>query len=248
MGILDIIVLIIILFGVLVGFKRGFTKELVSFLGFVIVLILAFVLKNPVSYILYDLLPFFKFGGALKGVVILNIALYEIVAFLLVYSLLMIVFRMLLFATSIFEKVLNMTIILGIPSKILGAVIGFVHYYVIAIIVLYVVSLPVFDIEILRESKWKDKMLNNTPIISNVLDSTIEVFDRFGELKDKYEGATNTANFNIESLHLFLKYNIIKPDAVRHLIEKDKLKIDNAECVLKLHENNNDDINSCLVQ
>lgn len=247
MSIVDFIILLIIISGALLGFKRGFTKELVSFIGFILVLVFAFILKNPVSYILYDILPFFKFGGIFKGVVVLNIVLYEIIAFLLVFSILSILLRVLLLATSIFEKILNATIVLGIPSKILGAILGAIQYYVVSVIVLYVCSLPVFDIKMLEDSKWKNNMLNSTPIISGVLDNTIEVFNEFGLLKEKYEYETNATNFNLESLYLFLKYDIIKPDAVRHLVNKDKLKIDNVECILQAYENKNEDINVCMV-
>ena len=75
MKIVDIVILIIILLGAVIGFKRGFTRSLVSALGFIVIAILAYFLKNPLSILLYENLPFFKFGGILKGVTVLNIAL-----------------------------------------------------------------------------------------------------------------------------------------------------------------------------
>ena len=71
MSILDIIIIIFILLGALVGFKRGFTRELVEAVGFFAVVILAYLLKNPLSVFFYEHLPFFKLG-ILKGVEILN--------------------------------------------------------------------------------------------------------------------------------------------------------------------------------
>ena len=84
--IIDIIIVLIILFSALLGFKRGFTKELVSFLGFFIIIILAFVLKNPLSKLMYEYLPFFKFSWLIKGATSLNILLYEILSFFIVLS------------------------------------------------------------------------------------------------------------------------------------------------------------------
>ena len=68
LNIIDIIIIVFILLGALVGFKRGVTKQLVSCLGLIAVVILSFLLKNPVSIFLYEHLPFFKFAGVLKGV------------------------------------------------------------------------------------------------------------------------------------------------------------------------------------
>ena len=140
MNIIDIGIILFILSGAIIGLKRGFTKQLVSSIGFILIVILSFILKNPVSIFFYEHLPFFKFSGIIKGVTVLNIALYEIFAFFIVFSILTIVYKFLLLATSIFEKVLKATIILGIPSKILGAILGFIQYFILAFIILYVLN------------------------------------------------------------------------------------------------------------
>ena len=233
MNIVDLIIIIFILFGAVLGFKRGFTKSLVSALGFIATVVLAFLLKNPVSVMLYENLPFFKFGGVLKGVTVLNIALYEILAFVIVLAILGIVLKLLLFATSIFEKVLNATIILGIPSKILGAVVGVIEFFVIAFAALYALSLPVFNLDILNESKLKDKILNNTPILSGFVDDGMKVVDEFASIKDKYnDNNSNAEEFNKEVLDLFLKYDVVKVESIDKLVEKDKLQINNIEEIL----------------
>lgn len=233
MNIVDLIVIIFILFGAVLGFKRGFTKSLVSALGFIATIVLAFLLKNPVSVLLYENLPFFKFGGVLKGVTVLNIALYEILAFVIVLAILGIVLKLLLFATSIFEKVLNATIILGIPSKILGAVVGAVEFFVIVFAALYALSLPVINVDIVNESKFKDKILNNTPILSGFVEDSMKVVTEFTSIKDKYnDNNSNAEEFNKEVLDLFLKYDVVQVESIDKLIEKDKLEINNIEEIL----------------
>lgn len=233
MNIVDLIIIIFILFGAVLGFKRGFTKSLVSALGFVATIVFAFLLKNPVSVMLYENLPFFKFGGILKGVTVLNIALYEILAFVIVLAILGIVLKLLLLATSIFEKVLTATIILGIPSKIAGAVVGAIEFFVIAFAALYILSLPVINLGIVNQSKFKDKILNNTPILSNFVDESMKVVEEFASIKDKYnDNNSNAEQFNKEVLDLFLKYDVVKVESVDKLVEKDKLQINNIEEVL----------------
>ena len=45
MGIIDLVIIIFILFGAVIGLKQGFTKSLVSLCGFIVVTVLAFILK-----------------------------------------------------------------------------------------------------------------------------------------------------------------------------------------------------------
>lgn len=233
MSIIDIIILILILFGALIGFMRGFTRELVDVLGFIVCVIIAFIMKNPLSAFLYEHLPFFAFGGMLKGVVTLNILVYEVLAFLIVLSILLIILNVLKFATRIFEKILNVTIILGIPSKILGAILGALKWVVISYVVLFILALPVFNTNYLNESVICKNVLNYTPILSNVMNDSIKVFEEFASLKDKYENTKDVNEFNLESLDLLLKYDIIDIESADKLYQKGKFNgINNIEVIL----------------
>ena len=151
--VVDIVLLILIAFGALLGFKRGFTRELVSLIGIFAILILSYILKNPVSVILYKYFPFFNFGGIFKDITIINILVYEAIAFFLVFFMLTIVFRFLLLITKVFEKILTITIILGIPSKILGAILGAVQSIIYIFVVLYILSLPTFNLNVINDYK-----------------------------------------------------------------------------------------------
>jgi len=234
MTIVDIIIIFLILIGAVVGFKRGFTTQLVSTIGMLVIIVIAFLIKNPVSEFMYNNLPFFDFGGLLKGLSVLNIAVYEIIAFLIVLSILTLIFKLILNFTKIFEKVLKFTIILGIPSKIAGAIIGVIENYILVFIILYIISLPIFNLNL--NSKYKDRILHETPILSNVIDKGLKVFDEFADLKEKYEITPNASKFNRETLDLFLKYDVVSVKAVRTLINKDKLTINNAEEILNKYE------------
>lgn len=236
MNIVDVVIILVLLMGAVIGFKRGLTGSLLNFLGFIVVIAAAYLLKNPVSALMYKFLPFFSFGGVIKGVTVLNIALYELIAFLLVASVLMAILKLVIFASSLFEKLLAFTIILGIPSKLLGMVIGIVQHFVIVFIVLYLLNLPFFNIDILNQSKYKDKILNSTPILSNLVGDTLDVIYEFADLKDKYEVINDPNQFNLETLDLFLKHKVITVDAVKGLIDSNKLQIVGADEVLKKYE------------
>ena len=232
MNIVDICILLLLGMGAVLGFKRGFTKSLATSVGFILVIILAFVFKNPVSEFMYQNFPFFNFWGIFKGVTVLNILLYEVIAFLIVLSILTVILKVVIFATSIFEKILNFTIILGIPSKILGMIVGIIEYYVITFVVLFVISLPIFHFDFIEGSNWRNPILNNTPILTNISKETIQVFNEFNGLTEKYKSSTNSKEFNKEALEVFLKYNVITPESVNKLVEKGKLDIEGVKIII----------------
>lgn len=237
MNIIDIIIILFLILGAYIGFKQGFTKSLVSFLGILFVAIIAYFLKNPVSEFLMSFCPFFNFGGIIKGVTVLNIAVYEIIAFILVFSILMIALKVLLLATGILETILKFTIILGIPSKILGSIVGIIKHYVIIFFVLYFLSMPNFvDVEFIKNSNYREPILRNTPLLSNVAEATLKVLDEFKGLSDKYTDTENSNEFNLETLDLFLKYKVVTVDTVKKLENNGKIDIKGMDRVISKYE------------
>lgn len=212
--VLDVIIVVFLLFGALVGLKRGFTKSLVSMLGSIVVLILAFILKNPFGNFLMTVFPFLDFNGLSA----LNVVFYQMIAFTILVTLLGIMVKILLYATTIFEKVLNATIVLGAASKILGAVVGFVRNYIIVFIILYIMSFPFFNnITFINESNLKPVILDHTLILSKIAEKTTDI------TKD-IEKLANDEKANEEVIKILIKYNLIDEENVNKLIEKGKIK------------------------
>ncbi len=233
MNIIDIAFIIFILLGMLIGWKQGFTKSLVSCIGYIVVLILAFILKDPVGEFLMPYLPFFDFFGIIKGITVLNIALYQLIAFLLIFTLLLILLKFVMIATNLFEGLLKFTVVLGIPSKILGALCGGIRNFVISFMILYILTLPTLvNNDAITQSKFARPILDNTPVLSIFADNAMVIANEFTEIKDNYE-KMEPNEFNKKTLELFLKYDIVKASTVRKLIEKDKIVMPGAEKVLK---------------
>ena len=224
MNFIDIIIITILLFGFVLGFIRGFTKELVNFLGLFVVLILSFLLKNPISIFLYKHLPFFKFGGIFKNISALNILLYEVIAFIFVFAVLFVIFKILLLGTKIFEKILKMTIILGIPSKILGGILGIIENWIYVFITLYLLSLPMFNINLINKSKIANIIYNNTPVLNKVCDNTLSIVNEINDLKEEYKTNKNSNKFNDKLLKSMIKRGVISKENVQYLIDKNKIK------------------------
>lgn len=220
---LDILIIIFLAVGFLIGFRRGFTREIVSLVGIILITILSFALKNPISVFMYKNLPFFKFNYLIKGATVINILLYEIIAFLIVFFLLFIVLKILIKITNVFEKILKATIVLSIPSKILGGCVGILKHYVILFIILYVVSLPIFSINI-GKSNIGNFMVNNSLGLSSVTSDTVKVFNEISNLIDEYKEKDNKKEFNQEALDLLIKYKAITRDNAKSLVDNGKIK------------------------
>ena len=90
------------------------------------------------------------------------------------------------------------------------------------------------------KSKFTDPILNNTPILSSLAGETVNVAKEFGTIKDKYENIDDNNQFNLETLDLFLKYNIVTPETAQKLIDSGKLKVEGAESIIDKYKERNE--------
>ena len=226
---IDLAIILLLLIGGIVGFKEGVIKKLTSFIGIFLVVIIAFSLKNKLSIYFYENLPFFDLWGVFKGLQVLNVLFYEVVAFLIIASLLMIVYRILLMVTGLIENVLKATVILSIPSKLLGIVVGIIESYVWIYIILFILTLPIFNVKEVYSSNIASFMINNTPILSKYTSKTVKVYKEVYNIVENREDKTNT-EINEETMDLMLKYDIITSESAEKLIKSDKVVVsDNYE-------------------
>ena len=231
--IIDIGILLLLLMGAIVGFKRGFIKQTVMFLGTILVIVLAYFLKNPVASLFYSIFPFIDFGNSYS--VVLNILMYEVIAFLLVAAILFGLLNVLIKFTNVFEKILNATIILGIPSKILGALMGVLQYFVVIFFVLYLLNLPVLNLNLTNNTKVGSAILNNTPLLSNMFEKELNAASEIIDLNSKYDNRNSEA-YNLEALDIMLKNKIITVKSANILVDKDKIDFDGAEEIINQYE------------
>lgn len=222
MNILDALIIIFLLVGAGAGLSRGLIKQSVLLVGLIVVLVLSFYIRIPVSTFFYKNLPFFNFDGIFKGMSVLNILIYELIAFLLVFSVLYIALRILIKISGIIEKILKATIILGFFSKIGGSIVGIIESYVIIFVVLFVFSQPVLKVSGMEDSKLTPLILNNTPVLSESVKDFRFVFDEIENIVNSYK--EENVDFNEKTIEIFLKYNIVTQENIDILKEKGKIK------------------------
>lgn len=173
--IISIIIIMFICLGTVVGIKRGFLYQLIKMLSNIIVFVVALLLKNPVADILINNFDIINIDNSI------SIIFYRAISFILICFILKLVILLILKLTRVLEKVLEATIILAIPSKILGGILGFIEYYIYAFIILLILSIPVFNIDVYKSDVAKF-ILKETPLISKKVDISL-----FEELKKEYD-------------------------------------------------------------
>lgn len=237
MSIVDaLIILLILAFGV-EGYKKGVIKQLVTTVGFVLVVVLAFYLKNPVAEFLSLHLPFFTFGGAFANVTSFNIILYQLISFVLVIIVLETVLKVLIKVSGVIEKILKFTIILGIPSKILGFIVGIIEGFIVTFLILFFLRQPGFNLKIFDDSKLTDLVLNSTPVLSQVAGDFVDTFNDLYELgNDYYDQKFDENTLNLKSIDVMLEHKIITPQYVRKLVDADKINITGIDSVINKYK------------
>lgn len=166
---LDIILLILLIGGIIVGAKRGLVVQLIHMIGFIAALVVAYLYYKPLAEYFVLWIPYpavsddSTFTIAIEQLD-LDQTFYQLFAFALIFF--VVKFGLQLLA-SMFDF-LKYLPVLGFISKILGAVLGFVEVYILLFIFVYVFALLPLDFvqNHLENSSIAQMMLEHTPYFS----------------------------------------------------------------------------------
>lgn len=237
MEIVDILILVIIIAFAIVGFSRGVFQSLVTILGFLVIIYLAYLFKNVLGDFLVLYLPFSKYTFIPGGSYVLNVVAYEAIGFAMALGILGILYKIILIVSGVFEKLLKLTIILGIPSKILGLIVGALEGYIIVYFALFIITQPFIRLDVLNNSKYAEKILKDTPVLSGIAENTFVIID---EIEDTIKTG-NSDNFDLRLADLVLKRKITSASVMQKLINNKKLSVEGLQSVVdkyKTEENN----------
>lgn len=233
--VVDIIIILYLIAAGITGYKRGFFKEIVMFLGTLLVFFIAYKLKDPVGDFLLLRLPIFDFPNLFKGVAVLNVLVYQLVSFVVILAILLIVYNIVIGITGLFEKLLKITVILAIPSKILGFIAGVFEGYIIAFVILFFLSQPAFSFEPFINSKVSNTILSSSPVLTNFTKDTVDLVDEIYKLKDEKDSDV----LNTKILDMMLDKDIVKYDTIEELHDKKKLDFQGIDTVLDKYKDKN---------
>ena len=225
MSIVDIgIILALILFPI-IGWMRGVIKETVSLVGLIAVFIISYTFKEEIGNVLCKFLPFLTFSGNIKGLVSLNILIYQMIGFITIFSILFLAYQIIVLVSGLLQTIIKWTKILDKPSKILGAIVGGVCGYLIMFAVLLVSVVAFQNHEEMKKSFLSKIIVYKTPIISyytkDISTTVNNIYDLVEDLENE-EISINKAN--LEIIDTMIKYDVVSKKTVEQLVVLDKLK------------------------
>ena len=235
LNIFDVGIILLLIMFLIVGFKNGVIREAFALIGIIAVFILSFVFKGLLGNLMCIILPFFKLSGIIEGFSVINILIYQIIAFMLVFAILLTIYEIFLKISKFIQKLVNLTIILILPSKLLGAVVSLIKGVIVLFAVFIVLMIPLKNSELFTGSTMVNQILYKTPILSQSSNNFINTVEEIYNLAEKVSNKKiSTNDANLELLDMMLKHKIVNKSTVESLVKLHKLDdVNNIETVLQ---------------
>ncbi|WP_430784914.1 CvpA family protein [Virgibacillus flavescens] len=168
----DIILLLLLLFGFFVGLKRGFILQLFHLIGFIAAFIVAALYYDQLAerlalWIPYPELPDSSEWAAFLDNLPLENAFYNAISFAIIFFAVKIVLQII---ASMLDFVAELPVLHSV-NKLLGGILGFVEIYLIIFIILYILALtPLSSIQSwVNDSGIAMLIVEHTPMFSEKL-------------------------------------------------------------------------------
>lgn len=168
---LDLILIIIFIASLMVGIKRGFVVQAIHLISFFVSLIVAYIFYRPLADNFVLWVPYPGISEDTSKTLMLDAidvdqTFYRIIAFAVIFFATKIILQVI---ASVFDFLTYLPVLKSI-NRLLGAILCFIEFYLIAFIILYVLALlPLGPIQGLLSGSFITKlMLEHTPIITSM--------------------------------------------------------------------------------
>lgn len=165
----DLLILLLLLGGLITGFKRGLVVQFIHMIGFIIALTVAYKYYKQIAdkFVLWIPYPGVTAGAKLSLKVEqldLDLTFYRLLAFVLLFVVVKFATQLL---ASMFDFLKHLPV-LGFVSRLFGAALGFVEFYIVIFFILYVVAMLPIDLiqQFIGKSLLGKAILEHTPILT----------------------------------------------------------------------------------
>lgn len=223
---IDIVIIAFLILGTYMGWRKGLIKSAVQFIGLVAIVILSYTLRYPLVEAMIDYLPFFSLAG-FEGLTTMSILVYNVVAFLVIFVLLYCLLSIILALTGFVDTLLKFTVIWILPSKIGGAILGFLEAWVFLFLVVFVAGSFNVTANYILDSKVSNVMINHTPVIGSYLSGVTKgATEIYSSIKTLREDETKTdEELNLYILQLEISNGLITKEKAQELVDTDKVSV-----------------------
>ena len=219
--------IILIVFGIK-GYKRGFFRETLNFVGLIVILYISFLLMAPIGNVLLKTLPFLSLSIIGVEMESLNIFFYQVLSFILLSIILYIIWNFILTITGLLSKIIGLNKLLRLPFRLLGAVVGVISGYVILFLILLVIAIPLNSrFTSYKDSKLKDHIINNkllfTKEVVKLNDSINEIYDLTYVIDKDEKRLKHSDIYNAKVMDIMLKNRMVEKETIDELIKRNKI-------------------------
>ncbi len=217
MGIIDILIIVVIVFGMYLGYRNALFKELSDFIILFIGSIVSGLISRLLFNGLYKFLPFFNFYGNAKGLKSINIIFWQLILYVLILFIIISIIKRIYVKTGIEEKIKDSMVESNIITRLLGLIVSPLLMVTLMFNVILVFLAPNFNLEILNNSKGASMIMEKMPILSSQNNKTY--------VNEKYIIKRINKSDNKDSNYKKVNNDIINNMVSTDLISKDKINV-----------------------
>lgn len=224
MNYIEIIMIIFILVGLIVGWSKGFWKTGTDLLAMFISMVIASMLKKPLAILLMKILPFIEFG---KDIYSLNILFYYIIAYFVIFLLIMVIYQAIMIRTGLDEILVEKSFSSSILSKSISSILGLPFMIIVLYNLLLIVNFPYINVKAIDNSNLIDRFFTKTLILNNTNASLYLAEENASEYLHKilYKRLSNKEKDNIIIYEFYLN-DLVDSDTISTLKKQKKIKKD----------------------
>ena len=154
------------------------------------------------------------------------VLVYNVIAFVIVFVILYVVLNIVIAVTGFIDTLLKFTVIWVIPSKIGGAIVGFLETWIFLYLLCFVLASFNVTAPWMLDSKVGSFVLTHTPLIGKTMGNVTNSAKEIYELVEKYQDddSKTTESLNQDILLLEYKYDLITLDKIKELIDTGKIE------------------------
>ena len=150
--------------------------------------------------------------------------LYQLIAFLIVFGLLLGIYIFTLKLSRIVQKIVNATIILVIPSKVLGGLVSLIKGYLIVFIISVILIIPFGNVEMFRDSTIINFVLYKTPLLSRYTSTYTKPISDIIDLSRSVKGNNITSEeANQKAIDIMIEYKVVDSNTIDKLKDSNKI-------------------------
>ena len=125
------------------------------------------------------------------------------------------------------EGLLKLTVILAIPSKILGALLGLIEGILVSFLLCFVFLHLAPTEKYVMDSKLAIVLLERSPFIGRMTTSTTLALEDINNIVNSLKEDDNRSDANFKVLHQLIYWKVITVDEAQTLIDNKKIVFDN---------------------